>query len=200
MSGKNFEVTFNGKNILCFAGDYVEDYEIMVPFQALQLCGHKVTVVCPEKKTGDTVRTSVHYFDGAQTFREDRGHDFELNGTFDDINAEEFDALVVPGGRAPEYLRMNKKVVEVTTRFLTTGKPVAAICHGPLILAATGKLKGYELTAYPTIEPDLTAAGGTWKGGDVWSHKNLVTASAWPAHPEWLAAFLELLNTKIVNE
>ena len=163
MTKTKFEIKTTGKNILCFAGDYVEDYEIMVPFQELQLCGYKIKILKKKKKAGETVRKSVNYFDGAQNFREDRGHDFELNGNFDDIQPEDFDALVIPGGRAPEYLRMNKKVVEITTHF-------------------------------------LTAADATWKGGDVWAHKNLVTASAWPAHPEWLAAFLELLNTKIVNE
>ncbi len=190
----------NGKNILFLAGDYVEDYEMMVPFQALKMCGHRVEAVCPDKKAGEMIRTSVHYFDGAQTFREDRGHDFELNGTFSEINPEDYDALVIPGGRAPEYLRMNTRVVEIAGHFLAGGKPVAAICHGPLILAATGKLKGYEVTAYPAIEHDLTARGAIWKGGDVVGHKNLVTAPAWPSHPEWLACFLALLNTKIMND
>src|ERR1019366_4394807 len=93
--------------ILLIAGDYVEDYEVMVPFQALQMVGHTVHAVCPDKKAGESVRTAIHDFEGDQTYSEKRGHNFTLNATFNEIRAQEYDALVLPGGRAPEKLRMN---------------------------------------------------------------------------------------------
>ena len=186
--------------ILMIVGDYVEDYEVMVPFQALQMVGHAVDAVCPDKKAGETVRTSVHYFDGAQTFQESRGHDFTLNATFADVNVEQYDALVIPGGRAPEYIRMNEDVCRMVRHFAEKDKPIAAICHGPLVLATAGVLKGKTCTSYPTIAPDLKSAGATWvdvDGDEAHVDGKLVTAQAWPAHPKWLAKFLDVLGTSI---
>ena len=117
--------------ILVLAGDFVEDYEIMVPFQALQMVGHKVDAVCPGKKKGEQVRTAIHDFEGDQTYTEKRGHNFTLNATFDEVNPARYDALVIPGGRAPEYLRLNPKVLELVRHFDKEGKPIAALCHGP---------------------------------------------------------------------
>lgn len=188
-----------GKRILMLVGDYVEDYEAMVPFQALQMVGHTVHAVCPNKKSGETVRTSVHYFDGAQTFQESRGHDFTLNATFADVKAEDYDALVIPGGRAPEYLRLDARLLEIVRHFARQKKPIAAICHGPQILIAADVLKGRKLTAYPTIGPDLKAAGAEFvevESDQAYVDGNLVTAPAWPAHPKWLAAFVKLLPTE----
>ena len=181
------------KRILMLAGDYVEDYEVMVPFQALQMVGHRVEAVCPGKKTGEFVPTAVHDFEGDQTYSEKRGHNFALNANFDDVQPEHYDALVVPGGRAPEYLRLNPRVLEIVRHFAETNKPIAAICHAAQLLAAAGVLKGRRCSCYPAIGPDVAAAGGTY--ADIPIDKacvdgNLVTAPAWPAHPEWLAAFL----------
>jgi len=190
----------SAKKILMLVGDFVEDYEVMVPFQALLMVGHTVHAVCPDKKAGDTVRTAVHDFEGDQTYSEKPGHNFTLNETFADIKAEEYDALVLPGGRAPEYIRLNADVINMVKHFAGANKPIAAICHGAQVLAAAGALQGKECTAYPAVGPDVKNAGGKWI--DVPVDKahvdgNLVTAPAWPAHPEWLAKFLEVLGTKI---
>ena len=188
------------KKILMLVGDYVEDYEVMVPFQALLMVGHTVHAVCPDKKAGDSVRTSVHDFEGDQTYSEKRGHNFALNATFADVKAEDYDALVIPGGRAPEYIRLNDKVIAITRHFAEAGKPIAAICHGPQVLAAAGALKGRTATAYPAVGPDVTLAGATYQAvpvTDAVVDGNLVTAPAWPAHPKWLAAFLQVLGTQI---
>jgi protease I len=188
------------KKILMLVGDFVEDYEVMVPFQALQMVGHTVHAVCPDKKAGDVVATSIHDFEGDQTYSEKRGHNFALNATFDEIKVEEYDALVLPGGRAPEYIRLNDKVLAMTCHFVDAGKPIAAVCHGPQVLAAAGALKGRTATAYPAVGPDVKIAGGTFQSvpvTDAVVDGNLVTAPAWPAHPKWLAAFLEVLGTKI---
>lgn len=188
------------RNILFLVGDYVEDYEIMVPFQALAMLGHNVVAVCPDKKAGDFVRTAVHDFEGDQTYSEKRGHNFTLNGTFDDIKPENFDALVIPGGRAPEYIRLNPNVLDIVRHFANANKPIAAICHGAQLLAAAGILKGRSVTAYPAVKPEVNSAGGTYIEVPIDKaivDGNLVTAPAWPAHPDWLAKFLSVLGTKI---
>ncbi len=188
------------KRILMLVGDFVEDYEVMVPFQALQMVGHTVHAVCPDKAAGDKVRTAVHDFEGDQTYSEKPGHNFALNATFADVNPEDYDALVIPGGRAPEYIRLNEKVLDIVHHFAATGKPIAAICHGPQVLAAARALKGKVCTAYPAVGPEVTRAGGKFVSVPVdkaYVDDNLVTAPAWPAHPDWLAKFLEVLGTKI---
>jgi len=188
------------KKILMIVGDYVEDYEVMVPFQALQMVGHTVHAVCPGKKAGEFVRTAIHDFEGDQTYSEKRGHNFTLNATFADVKAEDYDTLVIPGGRAPEYIRLNADVLKAVRHFVSAGKPIAAVCHGIQVLAAAGVLAGKSCTSYPATGPDVQCAGGTWV--DVGMDKahvegNLVTAQAWPAHPAWLAKYLEVLGTKI---
>lgn len=188
------------KTILMLVGDFVEDYEVMVPFQALQMVGHTVHAVCPDKKAGDKVRTAVHDFEGDQTYSEKPGHNFTLNATFDAIDPSSYDALVIPGGRAPEYIRLNAKVLEITRHFANANKPIAAICHGLQLLAAAGVLTGKTCTAYPACGPDVTAAGGKYVQiavDEAIADGNLVTAPAWPAHPRWLAEFLTVLGTKI---
>ncbi len=188
------------KRILMLVGDYVEDYEVMVPFQALLMVGHAVDAVCPGKKKGEQVRTAIHDFEGDQTYSEKRGHNFALNATFDEVKAETYDALVIPGGRAPEYLRLNEKVLEITRHFANAGKPIAAICHGAQVLAAAGVLKGKKCSCYPAVSPEVRQSGGTF--ADVAMNEavvdgNLVTGPAWPAHPAWLAKFLGVLGTRI---
>ncbi|WP_426246525.1 DJ-1/PfpI family protein [Pseudomonas sp. TWR3-1-1] len=188
------------KKILMLVGDYVEDYEVMVPFQALLMIGHQVHAVCPGKKSGQTVRTAIHDFEGDQTYSEKPGHLFALNFDFDAVNARDYDALLVPGGRAPEYLRLNEKVLQWVRDFDKAGKPIAAVCHGAQLLAAAGILAGRECSAYPACAPEVRLAGGTFIDIDVnQAHVqgNLVTAPAWPAHPAWLSAFLGLLGTSI---
>lgn len=188
------------KKLLMLVGDYVEDYEVMVPFQALLMVGHKVDAVCPHKKAGDSIRTAIHDFEGDQTYSEKRGHNFALNATFDSVAPEKYDALVIPGGRAPEYLRLNPRVLEIVRHFAEADKPIAAICHGAQILAAAGVLGGKSCSCYPAVAPEVTAAGGKYADiaiDQAFTDGKLVTAPAWPAHPAWLAQFLKVLGTKI---
>ena len=191
------------KKILMLVGDYAEDYETMVPFQTLLAVGHTVHAVCPGKKAGERVRTAIHDFEGDQTYSEKRGHDFTLNATFDEVRADDYAALVIAGGRAPEYLRLNTRVLDLVRHFFSEQKPVAAICHGAQILTAAGVVKGRRLSAYPAVGPEVTLAGGRYAEIPIDQavvDGNLVTAPAWPAHPAWLAAFLTVLGTTIQHE
>ena len=188
------------KKILMLVGDFVEDYEAMVPFQMLQMVGHTVHAVCPDKKPGERVRTAIHDFEGDQTYSEKPGHLFAINADFATVDPAKYDALVIPGGRSPEYLRLNPRVIEIVRHFATENKPIAAICHGAQLLAAAGVLGGRECSAYPACGPDVTRAEGKYMAIPVDAAHvdgNLVTAPAWPAHPAWLAAFLKVLGTKI---
>jgi protease I len=188
------------KKILMLVGDYVEDYEVMVPFQALLMVGHVVHAVCPDKKAGQTIRTAIHDFEGDQTYSEKPGHNFTLNATFSDIHPGEYDALVIPGGRAPEYLRLNDQVLRIVRHFAETNRPIAAICHGLQLLTTAGTVQGKSCTAYPAVGPEIKSAGGKWVEIPVdqaHADGNLVSAPAWPAHPQWLAKFLAVLGTKI---
>ena len=188
------------KKILLLAGDFVEDYEVMVPFQALLMVGHTVHAVCPNKRAGDKVRTAVHDFEGDQTYTEKPGHLFTLNATFAEARPADYDALVIPGGRAPEYLRLDGQVLDLVRHFAQARKPIAALCHGLQVLAAAGAVKGRACSAYPAVGPEITLGGGRYVEvpmDEAHVEGNLVTAPAWPAHPQWLARFLALLGTKI---
>lgn len=188
------------KKILFLVGDYVEDYEVMVPFQTLAAVGYTVEAACPEKSAGDVIRTSIHDFEGEQTYSEKRGHNFALNKTFRDIDETEYDALVIPGGRAPEYIRLTPRVLEITRHFFDENKPVAVICHGPQVLAAAGVLQGRRATAYPAVGPDVTNAGAEYvsiSADQAITDGNLVSAPAWPAHPAWMSQFMQVLGAKI---
>src|SRR5947208_5391293 len=190
----------SAKKILFLVGDFAEDYEVMVPFQALTMVGHLVHAVCPGKKAGEKVRTAIHDFEGDQTYTEKPGHNFTLNATFSDVKAADYDALVIPGGRAPEYIRLNEQVVQIVRHFAEADKPIAAICHGAQLLAAAGVLKGKSCSAYPAVGPDVRSAGGKYVAvamDKAHVDGNLVTAPAWPAHPQWLAKFLQILGTRI---
>lgn len=187
-----------GKKILMIVGDFVEDYEAMVPLQILLCAGHDVATVCPEKVAGDSVATAIHDFEGDQTYSEKPGHRFAINADFATIEPADFDALVIPGGRAPEYLRLNDRVLEVVRHFAETEKPIAAICHGPQILAAAGVLESRECSCYPAVRFEVTAGGGTYVEpaatmDSAHVQGNLVTAPAWPAHPAWMRAFMNIL-------
>lgn len=190
------------KKILMICGDFCEDYETMVPFQTLLAVGHHVDAVCPGKTAGETIKTAIHDFEGDQTYTEKPGHNFSLNATFDQVRAEDYDALVIPGGRGPEYLRLDAKVIAMVRHFFEANKPVAAVCHGAQLLAAAGVLAGRECSAYPACRPDVELAGGRYADIQVdqaITDGNLVTAPAWPAHPAWLAQFLQVLGTKITH-
>ncbi len=188
------------KKILLLTGDFAEDYETMVPFQMLQMLGYEVHAVCPGKKEGERVKTAIHDFEGDQTYSEKVGHYFTLTYDFDKVVPEDYVGLVIAGGRAPEYIRLNEKVLEITKHFFEADKPVAAICHGPQVLNAAGVIKGRKLTAYPAVGPDLSAGGADYVEIPVdqaMTDGNLVTAPAWPAHPDWIRQFVKLLGAKI---
>ena len=188
------------KKILFLTGDFTEDYETMVPFQMLEMVGYEVHTVCPEKKKGDTVKTAIHDFEGDQTYSEKPGHNFVLNYSFDEVDETTYDGLVIAGGRAPEYLRLNKRVLEIVKHFFNENKPVAAICHGIQILTAANVVKGRKLTAYPAVEPEVTLAGGEFQSIAVdgaFVDGNLVTSPAWPAHPSFVRAFLKIMGATI---
>jgi len=188
------------KKILMLAGDFVEDYEVMVPFQAMQAVGLQVDAVCPGKKSGETVATAIHDFIGFQTYAELRGHNFAINKDFDSVKPEEYDGLYVCGGRAPEYIRVNKRVLDITRHFFDSDKPVAAICHGIQILTAADVVKGRKLTAYPAVGPEVTIAGGQFEEigvSEAITDGNLTTSPAWPGHPAILKEFYKLLGISI---
>jgi len=183
--------------LLMIVGDFAEDYETMVPFQALQMVGHTVDAVCPGKKSGQQVRTAIHDFEGDQTYTEKRGHNFTLNATFADVRAEDYDGLVLSGGRAPEYLRLDKQVIDLVRHFAHENKPIAAICHAAQILAAARVVQGRRVSCYPACAPEVELAGGAFVPVEMTAavaDGNLVTAPAWPAHPEWLGKFLPVLD------
>jgi protease I len=188
------------KKVLFLTGDFTEDYETMVPFQMLEMVGYTVHTVCPNKKKGDTIITAIHDFEGDQTYSEKPGHNFALNYSFDDINVNDYDGLVIAGGRAPEYLRLHEKIIEIVQHFFATNKPVAAICHGIQILTAANVVKGRKLTAYPAVGPEVTLAGGEFQSIPVdgaFVDGNLVTSPAWPAHPSFIREFLKIMGAKI---
>ncbi|BFR49140.1 DJ-1/PfpI family protein [Nitratidesulfovibrio sp. HK-II] len=190
------------KKILFLVGDFVEDYEVMVPFQMLVMVGHDVHTVCPGKKAGQQVRTAVHDFEGDQTYSEKPGHNFTLNADFDAVNTADYDALVIPGGRAPEYIRLNPRVIEIVREMAAAKKPIASVCHGQQVLVTAGVVKGLTCTAYPAVKPDIEGAGGTWcEVNETFTNAcvdgNVVTAPAWPAHPEWMRKFLGVLGSRI---
>ena len=188
------------KKILMLCGDFTEDYETMVPFQALSMLGYQVDAVCPDKKAGDTVATAVHDFLGEQTYTELRGHNFALTADFDAVDPAEYVGLFITGGRAPEYIRLNARVLEIVRAFFAEGKPVAAICHGPQVLTAAGVLKGYKATSYVAVGPDITLAGGEYievGAGEAVVDRNLVTSPAWPGNTAILREFVKLLGAKV---
>ena len=188
------------KKILFLTGDFAEDYETMVPFQALLMLGHTVHAVCPGKKSGETIKTAIHDFEGDQTYTEKPGHLFALNASFDEVSPADYDALMIAGGRAPEYLRLNEQVIAAVRHFADSGKPVAAVCHGAQLLAAADVIRGKRISAYPACAPEVKLAGGEYADiavTDAVTDGQFVTAPAWPAHPAWLAQFVRLLGTEI---
>ncbi|MBV6551384.1 MULTISPECIES: DJ-1/PfpI family protein [Acinetobacter] len=188
------------KQILMLVGDYAEDYETMVPFQFLTALGYDVHAVCPDKIEGDHIATAIHDFEGEQTYSEKRGHNFAINYNFENVQPDQYIGLVIPGGRAPEYLRMNARVIAIVQAFDQAKKPIAAVCHGAQILAAADVLKGKTCSAYPACAAEVKLAGGTFADisvTDAVTDGHLITAPAWPAHPEWLAQFIKALGATV---
>lgn len=188
------------KKVLLLCGDFTEDYETMVPFQALSIIGYQVDAVCPDKKAGETVATAVHDFLGEQTYTELKGHNFALTADFDSVNSADYEGLFITGGRAPEYIRLNDRVLQIVREFFDANKPVAAICHGPQVLTAAGVLKGYKATAYPSVGPDITLAGGEYVPVDADKavvDRNLITSPAWPGDTAIVKEFVKLMGAKI---
>ncbi len=187
------------KHILFLVGDFAEDYETMVPFQALQMVGHTVHAVCPGKQAGDKIKTAIHDFEGDQTYTEKPGHLFALNASFADVDVAQYDALMIAGGRAPEYLRLDGRVIDIVKSFAAGGKPIAAVCHGAQLLAAADVIRGRRISCYPACSPEVKLAGGDYAAIDIdgaVTDGQFVTAPAWPAHPEWLRQFLVVLGTE----
>ena len=188
------------KKILMLVGDYTEDYETMVPFQSLQVLGYDVEVVCPNKKPGDLVRTAIHDFEGDDTYSEKRGHNFLINANFETVDTSNYIGLFITGGRSPEYLRLNKRVLQLVQEFFQAKKPIAAICHGPQILTAAGVVKNLNLTSYPAVAPEIDLAGGRYIEIDADKSivdKNIVTSPAWPGNAAIIKEFVKLLGAKI---
>jgi protease I len=188
------------KKILFLTGDFAEDYETMVPFQAIQMVGHVVHAVCPGKKAGDTIKTAIHDFEGDQTYTEKPGHNFTLNYSFDEVDTARYDGLMIAGGRAPEYLRLNPRVLEIVQQLAAAGKPIAAVCHGAQVLTAADVIRGRKISAYPACAPEVRQAGAEYADIPVdqaVTDGQFVTAPAWPAHPAWLGQFLQKLGTEI---
>jgi len=188
------------KRILMLVGDFVEDYEAMVPLQILQLMGLQVDAACPDKRAGDSVATAVHDFEGQQTYSEKRGHNFLVTVDWQEVRVSNYEGLVIPGGRSPEYLRLNEKVLAIVREFAQAEKPIAATCHAGYVLTAAEVVAGRRCQAYPTLKPELEQAGAVWdqpsEGLDsVCVDGNLVTAPAWPANAVWMREFLRLLGT-----
>ncbi|MCY1161401.1 Protein/nucleic acid deglycase 2 [compost metagenome] len=188
------------KQILMLVGDYAEDYETMVPFQFLIGLGYTVHAVCPDKKAGDSIATAIHDFEGEQTYSEKRGHNFAINYDFSAVHTQDYVGLVIPGGRAPEYLRMNTRVIEIVREFDAAKKPIASVCHGAQLLAAADVLKGRLCSAYPACAAEVKLAGGQYADiavTEAVTDGHLITAPAWPAHPAWLAQFVKALGATI---
>lgn len=185
--------------ILIISGDFTEDYELMVPFQTLQVLGHEVDVVCPGKKCGETIKTAIHDFEGDQTYTEKPGHLFALNADFEKVDTNQYDGLLIPGGRAPEYLRLNNQVLAMIREFDKRKRPIAAICHGAQLLVAAEVIRGRKISAYPACSTEVRLAGAKYvelSMTEAVTDAHFVTAPAWPAHPAWLRQFSVLLASQ----
>jgi protease I len=190
----------SAKKILFLVGDFAEDYEVMVPFQALTMLGHRVDAVCPGKEAGQTIKTAIHDFEGDQTYSEKPGHNFVLNATFAAVDADDYDALIIAGGRAPEYLRLDDRLIAIVRSFFRADKPIAAICHAAQILAAADVIRGRRVSGYSACAPEIRLAGAEFVDtapDRAIRDGNLVSGFAWSAHPQFLALFLEVLGTRI---
>ncbi len=185
------------KKILLLTGDCAEDYEVKVPQQALMMLGYQVDVAAPNKKVGDTLQLVVHDFVNLDTYIELTGHRIPVDIAAADVNPDDYIGLVIPGGRAPEYIRMYDESIAIVQAFFAADKPVAAVCHGTQLLAAADVLSNRSVTSYPACSAECRLAGAAWQDQPVVTCGKLVTAQAWPNHPAWLKAFVDLLGAQI---
>ena len=180
--------------VLMVAGDAAESLEVLYPYQRLQEEGYEVQITAPSKKKLHFV---VHDFEpGYDTYTEKPGYSWDADLTFKDVKPDDYVALVIPGGRAPEYIRNDPDLQKIIRHFFQQEKPVAQLCHAPLALAAAGVLKGRKSAAYPALAPDVAAAGAEFVDSGAVVDGQMVSARAWPDHPTWMRAFIRLLKQK----
>ncbi|WP_396667383.1 DJ-1/PfpI family protein [Microbacterium sp. R86528] len=178
--------------ILIITGDAAETLEVFYPLHRLQEAGYEVHIGAPEKRKLQFV---VHDFvDDFDTYTEKPGHTWNADIALADVNPADYVAIVVPGGRAPEYLRNNEEAKRIVRYFFEKNNPVAATCHGPLLLAAAGVLEGRTSAAYPELAIDVEVVGGVFENGGAVVDGNLVSSRAWPDNGTWMKAFLEVLD------
>jgi intracellular protease, PfpI family len=192
-----------GKKILMLVGEFTEEYEIYVFQQAMEAVGHTVHVVCPDKKAGDIIATSLHDFEGHQTYTEKLGHYFQLNKTFSEVRPGEYDAVYCAGGRGPEYIRTDKRVQAIVRHFHEAKKPIFTICHGvQILIAVDGVVRGKRVAALGACEPEVILAGGEYvdlSPTEALVDGNMVSAKGWTALAAFIRECLNVLGTKIVH-
>ncbi|RRH69278.1 DJ-1/PfpI family protein [Falsigemmobacter faecalis] len=191
------------KSILMLCGEFTEEYEIFVFQQGMEAVGHTVHVVCPDKKKGEMIQTSLHDFEGHQTYIERFGHLAEINKTFSEINPDDYDAVYCAGGRGPEYIRTDKRIQALVRHFHEAQKPIFTICHGvQILIAVDGVVRGKRVAALGACEPEVTLAGGTYV--DVLPHEaivdgTMVSAKGWTGLAAFMRECLKVLGTEIVH-
>ena len=190
-----------GKKILMLVGEFSEEYEIFVFEQAMHAVGHTVHVVCPGKKAGEMIKTSLHDFEGHQTYTEKLGHDYYVNKTFAEVKPEQYDAVYCAGGRGPEYIRIDKGVQAIVRHFHEAGKPIFTICHGvQILMAVDGVLAGRQVAGLGACAPEIRAVGGTYVDVDptgVHVDGTMVSAKGWTALAAFMRECLKVLGTEI---
>ena len=180
--------------VLILTGDAAETLEVFYPYQRLQEEGYEVHLAAPAVKKLQFV---VHDFvDGFDTYTEKPGYTWPADLAFADVDPEDYVALVIPGGRAPEYIRNDPDCQRIIRHFFSVDKPVAQLCHAPLALAAAGVLDGRRTAAYPALEPDVRAAGAEFVDGGGVVDGLMVSGRAWPDHPAWMREFINILRAK----
>lgn len=190
-----------GKKILMLCGEFTEEYEIFVYQQAMEAVGHTVHVVCPDKRAGDTIATSLHDFEGHQTYTEKPGHAVLINKTFAEIRGDDYHAVYCPGGRGPEYIRTDKRIQTLVRHFHETRKPIFTICHGVQILVAVdGVVRGKRVGALAACEPEVTLAGGIYvdlSPTEALVDGTMVSGKGWTALAAFIRECLNVLGTEI---
>jgi len=180
--------------VLILTGDAAESLEVMYPYQRLLEEGYQVDIAAP---TAKKLQFVVHDFvDGYDTYTEKPGYTWPADVAFADVNPADYVALVIPGGRAPEYIRNDPDVQRIVRHFMEGDLPVAQLCHAPQVLAAAGTLQGRRTAAYPALAPDVAAAGAEFVDGSAVIDGQMVSARAWPDHPAWMREFIGILRAK----
>ncbi|HET7715423.1 MAG TPA: DJ-1/PfpI family protein [Bauldia sp.] len=190
-----------GKKILMLVGDFTEEYEIFVFDQAMEAVGHEVDIVCPDKKAGELLHTSLHDFEGHQTYTEKLGHIHHVTKTFSKVDPADYDAVYIAGGRGPEYIRIDKRVQSILRHFHEHDKPIFTICHGVQVLMAVPEsIRGKRVAGLQYCEPEVTAVGGVYvdvppTGAHV--DGKLVSAKGWTGLAAFMRECLKVLGTEI---